>query len=90
MAEKDKERYIREYVAYQETDSYKKFMRKKFPGLAKKQKVEQRKAETPSQKAAKEKVSWCTVWLDVASQPGWFWISRITDILQENFFPRVC
>lgn len=56
MAEKDKERYIREYMAYQETDSYKEFMRKKYPGLAKKRKVEH-KAETPPQQATKEKVS---------------------------------
>lgn len=59
MAQKDKERYVRQYMAYQETDSYKEFMRKKYPGLAKKHKVEQ-KPETPPQQTNKEKVSWCT------------------------------
>ena len=39
MAQKDKERYIQEYMAYQETDSYKDFMRKKFPGLSKSKKL---------------------------------------------------
>ena len=51
MAERDKERYIREYMAYQETDSYKEFMRRKYPGLAKKVKV-----ESPPKQTAKEKV----------------------------------
>ena len=55
MAQKDKERYVREYMAYQDTDSYKEFMRKKYPGLAKKRKVEH-KAETPPQQTPKEKV----------------------------------
>lgn len=59
MAQKDKERYVRQYMAYQETDSYKEFMRKKYPGLAKKHKVEQ-KPETPPQQTNKEKASWCT------------------------------
>lgn len=40
MAEQDKERYIRDYVAYQETDSYKEFMRKKYPGLSKRPRLE--------------------------------------------------
>ena len=54
VAEKDKARYIREYMAYQETDSYKEFMRKKYPGLAKKKtKV---KAESPPQQTPKAKV----------------------------------
>ena len=53
MAEKDKERYVKEYMAYQETDSYKEFMRKKYPGLAKKAKV---KVESPPQQPAKVKV----------------------------------
>ena len=60
MAEKDKERYVREYMAYQETDSYKEFMRKKYPGLAKKRKVEH-KAEAPSQQTTKEKVSYHSI-----------------------------
>jgi hypothetical protein len=48
-------------MAYQETDSYKEFMRKKYPGLAKKHKVEQ-KPETPPQQTnkEKEKASQCT------------------------------
>ena len=54
MAEKDKERYIREYMAYQDTDSYKEFMRKKFPGLTKKSKV--RAESPPPQQTAKAKV----------------------------------
>ena len=55
MAEKDKERYIREYMAYQETDSYKEFMRKKYPGLAKKAKV---KVESPPPQETKAKVTY--------------------------------
>ena len=31
-AEKDKERYMREYSAYQQTESYKQFMKSKYPG----------------------------------------------------------
>ena len=55
MAEKDKQRYIREYMAYQDTDSYKEFMRKKYPGLTKKSKV--RAESPPPQQTAKAKVT---------------------------------
>ena len=73
MAQKDKERYVREYMAYQETDSYKEFMRKKYPGLAKKRKVEP-KAETPPQQTTKEKASWYTnrvgiMWMETFCNP---------------------
>ena len=44
MADKDKQRYIQEYVAYQETDMYKAFMRDRHPSL-KKSREEKRKAD---------------------------------------------
>ena len=37
-AEKDKERYMREYSAYQQTESYKQFMKLKYTGMTQKQK----------------------------------------------------
>ena len=67
MAEKDKERYIREYMAYQETDSYKEFMRKKYPGLAKTAK--KAKVESPPQQAAKTKVNRGLVHMWVPTTP---------------------
>ena len=56
MAEKDKQRYIREYMAYQDTDSYKEFMRKKYPGLVKKSKV-RAESPPPQQQTTKAKVT---------------------------------
>ncbi|XP_064388489.1 high mobility group protein 20A-like [Halichondria panicea] len=48
-AQEDKERYIQEYVAYQETDIYKEFIRKKFPNLqSKKPKTDDEKSATSS------------------------------------------
>ncbi len=45
-AQEDKERYIQEYVAYQETDVYKNFIRQKFPTLqSKKSKTDDQKIE---------------------------------------------
>ena len=32
-AEKDKERYMKEYSAYQQTESYKQFMKLKYAGM---------------------------------------------------------
>ena len=50
-AQEDKERYIQEYVAYQETDIYKEFIRKKFPNLqSKKPKTDDEKKEATSSK----------------------------------------
>ena len=37
-AEKDKERYMREYSAYQQTESYKQFMKLKYTSMTQKQK----------------------------------------------------
>ena len=54
-AQEDKERFIQEYVAYQETDSYKEFIRKKFPTLSKKIKTDDEKSgasQTPTGKAS--------------------------------------
>lgn len=58
-AEADKQRYIREYLAYQETDTYKQFMRNKHPGLKKgKQQPQSRrqqdKGATPSSKTSEK------------------------------------
>jgi hypothetical protein len=42
LAETDKQRYIKEYLAYQETDVCKQFMRNKHPGLNKKAKLSEK------------------------------------------------
>ena len=38
-AEKDKERYMREYSAYQQTESYKQFMKLKYTGIVEDEKI---------------------------------------------------
>ena len=38
-AEKDKERYMKEYSAYQQTESYKQFMKLKYTGIAEDEKI---------------------------------------------------
>lgn len=49
LANADKQRYIREYLAYQETDTYKQFIRNRHPGLKKAKPA----AKEPSSKSKK-------------------------------------
>ena len=50
LAEADKQRSIREYLAYQETDMYKQFIRNKHPALKKQKTKEKEPPSKPTEK----------------------------------------
>ena len=49
-------------MAYQDTDSYKEFMRKKYPGLVKKTKVRAESPPPQQQQSTKAKVTFTCLW----------------------------
>ena len=54
MSERDKQRYIQEYMAYQDTDNYKQYIRNKHPALKKaREEEEEETAATTAEKAEK-------------------------------------